>query len=109
MPVQIFARFTRALTDLPVEAVIRALDLECKMLDDDLAHERLPSSEDAASILCFGQFVRMAKVDAAMRRVKPLPPDHVEPYKETIVRLVQADELPASAMQRFDHTFQSVF
>jgi hypothetical protein len=109
MPLQIFDRFTRTITNLPAEAVIRALDIECKMLEDDLDHQRLSSSEDAGSILCFRQFVRMAKFGEAMHRIKPVSPDHVEFYKETIIRLVKAKELPESAMEQFDCTFHSIF
>jgi hypothetical protein len=109
MPLQIFGRFTRTITNLPAEAVIKALDLECKMLEEDLDHQRLSSSEDASSILCFRQFVRMAKFGAAMRCTKALSPDHIDFYKETIVRLIQANELPESAMEQFDYTFHSIF
>jgi len=103
-----FTRFRRTIANLPAEAVINALDLECKMLEDDLAHQRLAQSEDAGSILCFRQFLRMAKFDEAMRCVKPLPLSHVEFYKETIIRLVQANELPKSALEQFDYTFHSI-
>jgi hypothetical protein len=34
-----------------------------------------------------------------------LPPEHIEFYKETIVRLVQANELPPGAMGQFDFAF----
>lgn len=109
MPLEIFASFTRTITKLPAEAVIKALDLECKMLEDDLDHQRISSSEDASSILCFRQFVRMAKFGGPTRRTKALSPDHIEFYKETILRLVQANELPESAMEQFGNTFHSIF
>jgi hypothetical protein len=35
----------------PPEAVMRALELECKMLEDDLARQSSTLSEDAFSIL----------------------------------------------------------
>jgi hypothetical protein len=108
MPFHYFDLFTRTIAALPIKAVVKTLDLECKMLEDDFERQRLASTEDAFSILCFRQFVRMAKSGEAMQCVKPLPPDHVEFYKETIVRLVQAEELPASAMKQFDYAFHLI-
>src|ERR1700723_1867891 len=105
MPRHIFDLFTRTITDLPIKAVIKALDLECKMLEEDFAHNRLAMPKDALSILCFWQFVRTVKSGETMRCVKPLPAVHIEFYKTTIVRLVQANELPPSAMEQFDCTF----
>jgi hypothetical protein len=108
MPLHHFDLFARTITDLPVWAVVRALDLECKMLQDDFEHQRLTLSDDAFSILYFRQFVRMAKFDEPMSCVKPLPPDHVEFYKKTIVRLVHSNQLPPSAMEQFDHRFHLI-
>jgi hypothetical protein len=96
------------ITDWPATAVIKGLDLECKMLEDDLEFHRLSFPDEALSIMCFRQFVRMAKFGEAMQCVKVLPPDHVEFYKETIVRLIEANELPRSAMEQFDHIFNLI-
>jgi hypothetical protein len=100
MSLHIFRIFTKMIAVLPVEAVIKALDLECKMLEDDFEHQRLTSSEDATSIFSFRRFVHMARLGQAMQSVRPVPPDHLEFYKETIVRLVQANELPPSTMEQ---------
>ena len=108
MPLYHFDLFARTVTDLPVWAIVRALDLECKMLQDDFEHQRLTLPEDAFSILSFRQFVRMAKFGETMQCVRPLPPDHVEFYKKTIVRLVQANLLPPLAMEQFDYTFNLI-
>jgi len=103
-----FNLFAKTITNLPAQAVVRALDLECKMLEDDLEFHRLTFPEDAFSILCFRQFVGTANIGKAMHCVKPLPQDHVEFYKETIGRLVQANELLPIAMENFDYTFLSI-
>ena len=100
-----FGAFSKMISNTPVQAVLKSLDLECKMLEDDLEHHRLTSDEDILSILCFRQFVRMAQAEAVVSRFKPLPPDHLEFYKETIVRLVNAKELPAAAIEQFEHAF----
>lgn len=91
--------------DLPARAVPKALDLQCKMLEEDEENHRVASREDACSIFCFRQFVQSAKACLPMQQLKPLPADHIEFYKETILRLIQAEELPQSAMGRFDDTF----
>ena len=93
--------------DLPARAIPTALELQCHMLEDDAEHHRLASPEDACSILCFRRFVQTAKTGEAMEQLQPFPADHIEFYKETIARLIQADELPQSAMGRFDSTFAS--
>ena len=105
MPLQHFDVFVRTITNLPTLAILKALDLECKTLECDLESHRLMSTEDAFSILCFRQFVRMAKQGKVMRCVNPLPPDHTEFYKATIARLIEVKELPQVAVEQFDYTF----
>src|SRR5271156_2688129 len=104
----VFDLFTKMMRDLPSKAIIKAVDLECRMLEQDEEAHRVDMTEDALSILSFGQFIRMAKDGGAMHRIQPLPPDHIELYKNTIVRLVQAGELPESTMEKFDFTFVSM-
>jgi len=107
MSLRFFYVFTKTIARLPVQAIPKALELECKMLEDDLEYNRLALSEDTTSVLCFSQFVQFAKQGRIMRCTRPLPPDHIEFYKETIVRLVHANLLPQSAMDQFDHAFIS--
>ena len=90
---------------MPPETILLALDAECKMLRGDVESQQLSASGDVFSILSFRQFVQMAKAGQVVRCAKPLPPDHIEFYKETIVRLVQARELPAESMSQFDFAF----
>ncbi len=89
----------------PTKAVLRALDVQCKMFEDDLKLCRTGLTEDTRSILNFQQFVRMAKEGNVGRCSAYLPLDHIEFYKETISRLVHAGELPASTIDRFDYAF----
>jgi hypothetical protein len=103
---RIFSVFSRMISNLPAQAILKALEAECKMLQDDFENYRIGLSEDALSILCFGQFVKMIKTDSMMRCSSHLPPDHAEFYKETIIRLIHAGELPDSAMDQFDHAFK---
>jgi hypothetical protein len=101
----VFGAFSNMISKMPIQAVLKSLDLECKMLEDDLQHHRLTVDEDTFSILCFSLFVQKVKAGEVMHRLKPVPYDHLEFYKETVVRLVNANELPASAMQQFERAF----
>jgi hypothetical protein len=105
MSLGIFDVFAKMIAGLPAQAIPQALDLQCKMLKEDLEQHRLTLKDDASSIMCFRQFVRMMKSGDAMHCVKPLPPDHIEFYKETVLRLLQAGELPQSALEEFDFIF----
>jgi hypothetical protein len=96
------------LDNLPAPAVLKALDAECRMLEDDFKHYRLNAfnaTEDALSILSFRGFVQMVKSDTILQCSRHLPFDHMEFYKETLGRLIQAGELPSSALNEFDSVF----
>jgi hypothetical protein len=108
MSLHIFDLFSEMIETLPAKAILHALDLECKMLEEDMDRNRLNLPEDAFSILCFRQFVLMSMLGEVILCVEPLPSDHIEFYKETIGRLVQAGELPAVTMDNFDDAFSSV-
>ncbi len=100
-----FGIFSKTISDLPTQAVLRVLDIECNMLQNDVERYGRDLRADDVSIMCFGQFVRMVKAGCVIRFSKFLPPDHIEFYKETIVRLTQAGELPPAAMDQFDFAF----
>jgi len=101
----VFTAFTKAVNSLPPDAIIRALDMQCEMVEKDFQERRSTLNEDALSILCFKQFIRMARTGEVMTCAKHLPAHHLEFYRETIVRLVQAHELRASAMEQFERAF----
>jgi hypothetical protein len=105
MRVQIFDIFARTIASLPVQCIVKALDLECQMLNNDMENNRLPLPEDAFSIHYFREFVQAAKLGRILNCGRRLPLDHIEFFKETIVRLVQANELPKTAMDQFDSAF----
>lgn len=107
MPLRIFDLFARMVREVPAQCIFKALDVECQMLKSDVQHDRLPLPEDAFSIFYFREFVQAAKLGQAPGCSQPLPPDHIKFFKETIVRLVEADELPRSAMEQFDYVFLS--
>lgn len=104
-PFHIFDLFAGMLTDVPARKVMDELDLEGKMLEQNVWRCRLPLTREAFSILRFCKFVRAAKTGGDMCFVEAVSPDHLEFYKTTIVRLFQANELPLSATNQFDHVF----
>jgi hypothetical protein len=103
--VMVFGAFSKMIAKLPPEAIVKAVDLQCKTIQDDLTYDRFTVEEDVFSILCFGQFVNTTNNGKAFGCIRSLPLDHLEFYRETIDRLVQAHELPASAMEQFDRAF----
>lgn len=102
---RLFELFAKMVADLPVRAIPRVLDIECQMLEADALNHRVDFPEDAHCILCFRQFVQTAKLGHAMLFPNLFRPEHIEFLKETVVRLVQADELPPSAMDQFEDAF----
>ena len=102
---QIFRIFSKMIGNIPASAILEALDVECKMLADDVKHSRLNLTGDALSIFCFRGFVQMVKRGNVPHCSTHLPPEHIEFYKETIIRLIQAEELPSSSINEFDCAF----
>lgn len=90
---------------LPAQGILRSLDLECQMLKNDIESNRVPLPADAFSIFYFREFVHAIKLGRTLNCGRPMPADHVEFFRETIVRLVQAGELPQAAMDQFDDAF----
>jgi hypothetical protein len=105
MPLRIFEVFASVIARLPPQAVLKAIDLECNMLESDAKDRRLPLPADAFSLFYFREFVCSVKLGKVMRGPRPLPSDHVQFFRETIMRLVQANELPPAAMEQFDSVF----
>lgn len=105
MKLRIFELFARTITNLPAQCVLKALDLQCQMLKNDIESKRLPPPDDSFSIFYFREFVRSVKTGRTLNCSKLLPQDHVEFFKETTVRLVEANELPKTAMDKFECAF----
>lgn len=105
MELMVFSIFARTISNLPAKAILKALDLESKILQFAADNYRVYLPEEAYSIFCFRQFVRAAKLGKTMTRCMPLPQDHLKFYKEIVIRLIDANELPQSAMAQFENTF----
>ncbi|HTV39033.1 MAG TPA: hypothetical protein VMF08_00545 [Candidatus Sulfotelmatobacter sp.] len=105
MQYESFDLFAERIITMPAKAILNALDLDCKLLEQDLSGFRSSFAEDEYSVLCFRQFVRSVKSGAGIFPRQCLRPDHLELYKHTVVRLVHEDELPSTAMDHFDGAF----
>jgi len=101
----VFSAFAEMIRGLPPEAIINGLDLECRELENDFETGCLDPDEDALSILCFKQFIQMVRKGQVLRCAKHLPSEHLDFYRETIARLVQANELRAAALEYFEEAF----
>lgn len=102
-----FDTFAKTIETLSGEAIVKALELNSKMFGYDPENYRLYLPEDAYSIFCFRQFVREAKLGKTMPCCGPLPAEHVRFYRQTVERLIEADELPKSALEEFDNVIRA--
>lgn len=105
MEFESFDSFAEKIITMPAKAILTALCLNCKLLEDDLSVYRSAFLPDEYSVLCFRQFLRSARCGDGIYPRQCLPPDHLELYKHTVVRLVHEDELPPKAMDAFEGAF----
>lgn len=103
-----FDIFARTISNLPPEAILKTLDLGSKSLEHISENYRLYLPADAYSIFCFRQFVRDIIAGKTVTICGPLPSAHVRFYRQTVTRLVQANEMDESALEKFDNAFSSV-
>ena len=107
MDPKLFDGFAKMLDKVPEHAVIRTAQAERRMLEDDLAHKRTLPLEEANSILTFCNFLD-ATLQGSQATFSALPPNHVPFYRQTVERLVEAGELPAGTLERFDANFSRI-
>jgi hypothetical protein len=103
MKTQVFESFAKMINGIPAEGILNAVELERQMLKDDLLYKRV-SDEDVASIFSFCEFLKAATEEDNIIPIE-LPPSHTAFYKKTVMRLIEAGELPAAAKKHFDLTF----
>lgn len=83
------------------------LQMERRMIEEDLAQKRTLPIEEAHSILSFCQFIDAAKQGSQISPVT-LPIQHVSFYREIVCRLIEAELLPVNASEQFENTFSHV-
>lgn len=100
-----FEDFAKLISDLPDAAIFNALEFQYQAAREAIEKESSALADDVYFVLYFIVFVRAAKAGRPVSSIIPLPADHIEFFKETIVRLIQAQELPSSVMKDFDRAF----
>lgn len=108
MRLHLFETFCKTIKSIPAKGVFKVIELEQRMIERDLAFNRIRSIGAAASILNFCHFLKAMKIGADIFP-SVLPVEHVPFYRETVERLVAAEELPANAKDRFDAIFSRGF
>lgn len=104
MKVSIFDIFTKMLDSVPAKGIFRVVETECRMIEDDLLHERKLPLDEALSILTFYRFLKTA--DSSIKIISMmLPSNHIIFYRHIVQRLIESEELPLSAGERFDDVF----
>jgi hypothetical protein len=103
-----FELFKEMVSSVPVKCVLRAIELEERMIKDDLAYQRDSLLEDVTSILGFSRFLHAAKSHDFCSHWA-LPGEHVMFYQETVRRLIAAAELPYTALEQFSDVFFSEY
>jgi hypothetical protein len=104
MGVQLFDKFAEMVEKLPAKAVLRALQLQRQMLEDDLAQKRTLPMADARSIIAFSHFIENVSDPVEIPKVG-VPIQHLGLYRNTVKRMIEDGELPLEAASRFDNAF----
>ncbi|HEY5297125.1 MAG TPA: hypothetical protein VIK59_04310 [Verrucomicrobiae bacterium] len=104
----LFDSFRGMVNDIPVKGIPRAIQLEHGMVERDLLYKRAVDMEEAESVLSFCKFFEAVTHGATILPTR-LPLQHVAFYREVVVRLIEAGELPLKAKSQFDRTFSADF
>jgi hypothetical protein len=101
---RLFESFCEMLESIPSKAVLRAVDAERRMVEDDLEKQRTERDEYVVSILSFCNFLIRA-VTGGYVSLPAFPVEHCAFYRKIVHRLVDAGELPPEMMTQFDKIF----
>jgi len=104
----LFESFCEMLESIPIKAVLRAVDAERKMMEDDLSKKRTERDESVSSVLGFCNFL-MSAVCGVYDSIATLPAGHRAFYSRIVQQLVDAGELPAEITAHFDKIFPPEF
>ena len=104
----LFESFCEMLESIPIKAVLRAVDAERKMVEDDLDKKRTEPDEYVTSVLGFCNFLMLAMC-GVRSSITTLPPEHRAFYRKIVQRLVDAGELPFEIIVHFDKIFSPTF
>jgi hypothetical protein len=101
---RVFELFAGMIDSIPARAVFKAIELERRMILDDLEHERDLPFDDTVSVLNFCHFLEAARLGEQIYSCV-LPTKYVMFLRKTVQRLINAGELDRGALKNFDDTF----
>ena len=105
---RLFETFRETIDSLPAEAVLKAVTVEWRKLEEDLAEGRTLPSQDTESILTFCRFL-VGSAFGALVWPSTIPIEHWTFYVKTVGRLVAAEELPQNVKEDIEAAFHDVF
>jgi len=100
----LFESFCEMLESIPIQAVLRAVEAERRMVEDDIEKKRTEPDEYSLSILSFCDFLLRA-VSGGYVSLPAFPVEHCAFYRKMVHRLVEAGELPPQMIAQFDGIF----
>ena len=104
----LFESFCEMLDSIPTKAVLRAVEAERRMVEDDLENKRTECDQYVVSVLAFCNFLTLA-VCGMYSSVAALPVEHCAYYGKVVQRLVDAGELPSTSAEYFNRIFEPRF
>jgi hypothetical protein len=102
----LFQSFCEMLESIPTKTVLRAVEAERKMVEDDLERKRTERDPYVISVLSFCNFLTLA-VCGIYASMAALPVEHRLFYGKVVQRLVDAGELPLVSLDQFNSSFTS--
>jgi hypothetical protein len=99
----LFETFCEMLESIPTKAVLRAVEAERRMVEDDLEHKRTERDPYVISVLSFCDFLTLA-VCGIYASMAALPVEHRIFYGKVVQRLVDAGELPSGSTEFFNRS-----
>ena len=100
----LFKTFCEMLDSIPTKAVLRAVEAERRMVEDDLTYKRTERDPYVTSVLSFCYFLTLA-VCGIYSSMAALPVEHRMFYGKVVQRLVDAGELPLGSAEYFNNSF----
>ena len=104
MDAHLFETFSKMIEKIPAKGIVKAVDIQCRMIEGDLLRKRSMPMKSAASIIAFGQFLQ-AVVQGKAVSPATVPMHHIPVYRSIIEKLADAHELPPTANDQFDTAF----
>lgn len=104
---RLFETFCEMLESIPANAVLRAVEAERRMVEDDLKYKRTARDPYVSSVLSFCNFLTLA-VCGVYSSMATLPVEHRMFYGKVVQRLVDAGKLPLGSTERFNGSFAPI-